>query len=201
MAKRNVRKRQSKIERKTRETEITITIDLDGQGNCRSETGVSFLDHMLELLAKHGFIDLSVVAKGDLDVDDHHTVEDIGICIGQAIHEAVGDKKGLRRYGFASVPLDEALAQVTVDLSGRAFLVMNADLGQQPVGSFDPDLVHDFFYALAANAQITLHINVLYGRNTHHKIECIFKAFARALAESITNDPRQKGVPSTKGVL
>jgi imidazoleglycerol-phosphate dehydratase len=201
MAKRKERKRQSTIDRKTKETEITLTLDLDGQGNCRTETGVGFLDHMLELLAKHGFIDLSVVAKGDLEVDDHHTVEDIGICIGQAIHEAVGDKKGLRRYGFASVPLDEALAQVTVDLSGRSFLALNADLGKQTVGNFDPDLVHDFFHALAVNAQITLHINVLYGRNTHHKIECIFKAFARALADAVTCDPRQKGVPSTKGVL
>jgi imidazoleglycerol-phosphate dehydratase len=201
MAKRNEQKRQSKIHRKTRETEITLSLDLDGQGNCNTETGVGFLDHMLELLAKHGFLDLSVVAKGDLEVDDHHTVEDIGICIGQALHEAVGDKKGLRRYGFASVPLDEALAQVTVDLSGRSFLVLNADLGLHFLGTFAPDLVYDFFHALAANAQITLHINVPYGRNTHHKIECIFKAFARALADAVTYDPRQKGVPSTKGVL
>lgn len=201
MAKRNETKRQSKIDRKTRETEIAVTLDLDGQGQCHAETGVPFLDHMLELFTKHGFIDLSVIAKGDLDVDGHHTVEDVGICIGQAIREALGDKKGIRRYGFASVPLDEALAQVTVDLSGRSFLVLNADLGQQFVGTFDPDLVHDFFHSLAANAQITLHVNVLYGRNTHHKIECIFKAFARALAEAVSNDPRQTGVPSTKGVL
>lgn len=200
MAKRRI-PRKSKIERKTKETDIRLSLDLDSATPGKIDTGVPFLDHMLELFSKHGFCNLSVEAKGDTDIDDHHTVEDIGICLGQAIGQAVGDKSGLRRFGFASVPLDESLANVTVDLSGRACLVMKAKLGSHRVGTFDPDLVHDFFQGLVDNAAITLHIQVPYGRNAHHKIECIFKAFSRAFADAVTKDPRQSGVPSTKGVL
>jgi imidazoleglycerol-phosphate dehydratase len=197
----NDAKRQAKIARKTKETAISLALDLDGAGESKVDTGIPFLDHMLNLLARHGFFDLEVQAKGDLAVDDHHTVEDIGICLGQALNQALGDKSGLRRFGHAVIPLDEALAEVTVDLSGRSFLVMNSRLGKHRVGTFSPELVHDFFSAFVSNAAITLHINVPYGRNAHHKIECIFKALARALAEACSLDPRQKGIPSTKGTL
>ena len=200
MAKRT-RKRQAKIDRTTKETEISLALDLDGSGESKIDTGIGFFDHMLTLLARHGFFDLTVTAKGDLEVDEHHTVEDVGICLGQALNQAVGDKSGLRRFGHAVIPLDEAMAEVTVDLSGRACLVLNARLGKHRVGTFSPELVHDFFSAFVTNAAITLHINVPYGRNAHHKIECIFKAMARALADAISLDPRQKGIPSTKGTL
>ena len=193
--------RQATIDRKTNETQIALALDLDAQAPCDLDTGVAFLDHMLELFAKHGGLGLTVKAQGDLEVDAHHTVEDIGICLGQALSEALKDKSGIRRFGFASIPLDEALAQVTIDLSGRSCLILNADLGQQFVGTFDPDLVYDFFLAFVNNAAVTLHINVPYGRNTHHKIECIFKALGRALADAAAADPRQKGIPSTKGTL
>ena len=193
--------RQATIDRKTNETQIALALDLDAQAPCDLGTGVAFLDHMLELFAKHGGLGLTVKAQGDLEVDAHHTVEDIGICLGQALSEALKDKSGIRRFGFASIPLDEALAQVTIDLSGRSCLILNADLGQQFVGTFDPDLVYDFFLAFVNNAAVTLHINVPYGRNTHHKIECIFKALGRALADAAAADPRQKGIPSTKGTL
>ena len=193
--------RQATIDRKTNETQIALALDLDAQAPCDLGTGVAFLDHMLELFAKHGGLGLTVKAQGDLEVDAHHTVEDIGICLGQALSEALKDKSGIRRFGFASIPLDEALAQVTIDLSGRSCLILNADLGQQFVGTFDPDLVHDFFLAFVNNAAVTLHINVPYGRNTHHKIECIFKALGRALSDALAADPRQKGIPSTKGTL
>lgn len=194
-------RRQATIERKTRETEVKLALDLDGEGQSSIRTGVPFLDHMLELFSKHGFFNLAVEAKGDLTVDDHHTVEDIGICLGQALGKALGDKSGIRRFGSASVPLDEALATVVVDVSGRPYLVFKASLDKHRVGTFDPALVHDFFQALTNQAAITLHISVPHGRNAHHKIECIFKAFARALADAVSFDARQSGVPSTKGVL
>jgi imidazoleglycerol-phosphate dehydratase len=194
-------KRRAKIDRKTKETDISLTLDLDGSGESSVDTGIPFLDHMLNLVARHGFFDLTVQAKGDLAVDDHHTVEDIGICLGQALNQALGDKAGLRRFGHAAIPLDEAMAEVTADLSGRSFLVMKCRLGKQRVGTFSPELVDDFISAFVSNAAITLHINVPYGRNAHHKIECLFKALARALAEACSPDPRQKGIPSTKGML
>jgi imidazoleglycerol-phosphate dehydratase len=193
--------RTSEVQRQTKETRIRLALSLDGQGQADVKTGVPFLDHMLELWARHGFFKLTVDATGDLGVDDHHTVEDIGICLGQAFREAIGDKSGIRRFGFASVPLDEALAQVTVDISGRGVLVLNARLGRHRVGDFDPDLVQDFFQAFVVNAGVTLHLDVPRGRNAHHKIECLFKAFGRALADAVSLDPRQTGVPSTKGVL
>lgn len=193
--------RTAKIKRKTTETEISLEIDLDGAGKADVSTGVGFLDHMLELFARHGMVYLKVKAAGDLDVDAHHTTEDVGICLGQAVAQAAGDKKGIRRYGFASVPLDEALAQVTLDLSGRPFLVFEGDLPQSKVGEFDSELTEDFFQAFATHGKITLHCQVVRGRNTHHAIECLFKATARALRQALETDPRESGVPSTKGVL
>jgi imidazoleglycerol-phosphate dehydratase len=193
--------RTSSVSRKTNETDIELTLNLDGEGQANIETGVPFLNHMLDLFAKHGQFDLAVKANGDTDVDDHHTTEDIGICLGQVIREALGDKRGIRRYGNAFVPMDETLAQVVIDLSNRPHLEMRADFPSQKVGTFDTELVHEFMWKLALEARMNLHIIVQYGKNTHHIIEAIFKALARALDEATSIDPRIKGIPSTKGML
>lgn len=189
------------ITRNTAETQIELQLNLDGEGNRELTLPVPFLRHMLDLFAKHGGFDLDVQASGDIDIDDHHTVEDIGICLGKAFKEAVGDKAGIRRYGNRFTPMDEALAQVTIDISGRSFLVFNAEFPKAKVGTFDTELVEEFFIAFAANAGVTLHINVHYGTNTHHMIEGIFKAFGGALSEAVFRDPNVRGVLSTKGVL
>jgi imidazoleglycerol-phosphate dehydratase len=193
--------RTSTVNRYTNETKIDLTFGVDGEGKTSLETGVPFLSHMLDLFAKHGQFDLSVDAKGDIDVDGHHTTEDIGICIGQALREALGDKKGIKRYGNAFVPMDEALAQVVIDLSNRPHLEMRAEFPAQQVGTFDVELVHEFLWKLALEARMNLHVIVHYGKNTHHMIEAVFKALGRALDEATTIDPRVKGVPSTKGML
>ncbi|WHY61339.1 imidazoleglycerol-phosphate dehydratase HisB [Cytobacillus firmus] len=193
--------RTAEISRRTNETNITLSLNIDGEGKSDLETGVPFMTHMLDLFAKHGQFDLNIVANGDTDVDDHHTTEDIGICLGQVLKDALGDKKGIKRFGNAFVPMDEALAQVVVDLSNRPHLEMRAEFPSQKVGTFDTELVHEFLWKLALEARMNLHVIVHYGQNTHHIIEAIFKALARALDEATTIDPRIKGVPSTKGLL
>jgi imidazoleglycerol-phosphate dehydratase len=193
--------RQARIQRQTKETEIELTLALDGQGEHEVDTNVPFLDHMLTHVAVHGLFDLTIRAQGDTDVDDHHTVEDVGIALGQALNEALGDKAGLTRYGSQIVPMDEALALVAVDISGRGLLVFEVELPQAKVGRFDTELVEDFLRALAHNAGLTLHVRLLYGRNTHHIIEAIFKGLGRALRQAVEVDARRAGVPSTKGVL
>ncbi len=194
--------RKAKVSRDTLETQITIEVNLDGTGQSNFETGVPFLDHMLDQIARHGLIDLSVQANGDTEIDDHHTVEDIGITLGQAFHQALGDKKGLRRYGHAYVPLDEALSRVVVDFSGRPGLEMFVDFTRARVGDFDVDLAYEFFQGFVNHAGVSLHIDNLRGDNTHHQIETIFKAFGRAVRMAIELDPRMAGVmPSTKGTL
>lgn len=193
--------RTSTIERLTKETRIKLTIDLDGSGSGKICTSVPFLDHMLNLFARHGFFDLEIEASGDIDIDFHHTVEDIGIVLGQAIREALGDKKGIRRYGQASVPMDETLASVATDLSGRPFLVYNVRLPKVKIGEFDVELAREFFQALVNNLGANLHINVMYGDNVHHILEACFKATARALDMATQLDPRIEGVLSTKGKL
>ena len=187
--------------RQTKETSIKASIDLDGNGNCGIDSGIGFFDHMLNLMAAHGRMDLNLSAKGDLVVDCHHTVEDTGITIGSCINEALGDKAGIRRYGTAYTPMDETLAFVSLDISGRPFLVFEADFTVDRVGELDTEMVEEFFRALAFNAGITLHIKIMYGKNNHHKIEAIFKAFGRALKEAVSIDENIKGVMSTKGVL
>ncbi|HSU80045.1 MAG TPA: imidazoleglycerol-phosphate dehydratase HisB [Candidatus Angelobacter sp.] len=193
--------RKATIKRTTGETDITLCIDLDGQGQSNLDTGVPFLTHMLTLFSKHGFFNLDVQANGDTEVDDHHTTEDIGICLGQAFRQALGDKAGIRRYGEATVPMDEALAQVVVDLSDRPHFVLNGSWPSQKVGTFDTELVHEFLWKFALEARINLHVNVPYGQNTHHIIEAIFKALARALDQASVLDPRINGILSTKGTL
>ncbi len=193
--------RRAVIKRATKETDIRVEWALDGTGRTRIKTPIPFLDHMLDLLGRHGFFDLTVQAKGDTHIDDHHTVEDIGLVLGDALKQALGDKKGIRRFGFASVPLDETLAQVTVDLSGRPYLVYNAKLPNRRIKEFDLYLFQDFFEAVVARGAFNLHINVLYGRNPHHIIEATFKAFAKALDQATSLDGRVKGVLSTKGSL
>lgn len=193
--------RSASITRKTGETNIELALTIDGEGKSELETGVPFMTHMLDLFTKHGQFDLTINAKGDTEVDDHHTTEDIGICLGQVLREALGDKKGIKRYGNAFVPMDETLAQVVVDLSNRPHLEMRAQFPSQKVGTFDTELVHEFLWKLALEARMNLHVIVHYGQNTHHIIEAIFKALARALDEATTIDPRIKGVPSTKGML
>lgn len=195
------RERRGAVARKTGETDIRLSFAVDGAGQTDIQSDVPFLNHMLDLFAKHGQFDLQVDAKGDVEVDDHHTVEDIGICLGQALREALGDKAGIRRYGSAFVPMDEALAQVIIDVSNRPHLEYRAEYPSQLVGSFSVELVHEFLWKLALEARITLHVIVHYGRNTHHMIEAVFKALGRALDEATSIDPRVKGVPSTKGVL
>jgi imidazoleglycerol-phosphate dehydratase len=193
--------RTATIDRKTAETNIQLSLNLDGSGQSQVATGVGFLDHMLTLLAKHAVIDLTVKADGDLHVDQHHTVEDVGICFGQALKQALGDKRGIRRYGHFSLPMEETLATVALDLSGRYFLVFNAEFPSHKIGDFDSELVEDFWQAAAANVLANLHVNVPYGRNSHHISEAIFKCTARALRMAIEADPRMPGVPSTKGTL
>ncbi|SDH20882.1 imidazoleglycerol-phosphate dehydratase [Alteribacillus persepolensis] len=193
--------RKSQIERKTGETHVQLEMNIDGEGNSQIETNVPFITHMLELFTKHGHFDLTVDAKGDTEVDDHHTTEDIGICLGQVFNEALGDKKGIRRYGNSFVPMDETLAQVVVDLSNRPHLECRAEFPSQKVGTFDTELVHEFLWKFALEARMNLHVIVHYGQNTHHIIEAIFKAMARALDEAAQHDERVKGVPSTKGML
>ena len=195
------KKRYAVIERKTAETQVAIKLNLDGEGKCEIATGIGFLDHMLTLLAKHGFMDLTVKAKGDLEVDSHHTIEDIGIVLGEALKEALGDKAGIHRYGNCFIPMDETLAQVCLDFSGRPFLVFGADIPKIKIGNYETEMTEEFFRAVAMNCGLTLHIRVLYGSNVHHIIEAIFKAFARAIAEAVAIDPRVKGVMSSKGVL
>lgn len=193
--------RQAAIARKTNETDIKLAFAVDGQGNSKLETDVPFLNHMLDLFARHGQFDLQVEAVGDVDIDDHHTVEDIGICLGQALHQALGDKRGIRRYANVFVPMDEALAQVAIDVSNRPHLEYRAQFPSAQVGSFTVELVHEFLWKLALEARITLHVIVHYGHNTHHMVEAVFKALGRALDEATSIDPRVQGVPSTKGVL
>ena len=193
--------RRAEIERKTAETQISIKLNLDGEGTCDIATGIGFLDHMLTLLAKHSFMDLTVKAKGDLEVDSHHTVEDIGIVLGEALREALGDKAGIHRYGNCFIPMDETLAQACLDFSGRPFLVFGAEIPKIQLGNYDAEMTEEFFRAVAVHCGLTLHIRVLYGSNVHHIIEAIFKAFARAVAEATAVDPRVKGVMSSKGVL
>ena len=193
--------RVSKIQRSTAETQIELEIDLDGSGKSQVDTGVGFLDHMLVLFARHGAFDLSVSAKGDLHVDQHHTVEDVGICLGQALKQALGDKSGIRRYGHFTLPMEESLVSTTVDLGGRYTLVFQAAFPTAKIGDFDSELVEDFWQAAAANSLCNLHIVLQHGRNSHHISEAIFKCAARALRIAVEQDPRTRGVPSTKGTL
>jgi imidazoleglycerol-phosphate dehydratase len=193
--------RIANIDRKTNETHVRLSLDLDGSGQADVATGVGFLDHMLTLLAKHAVVDLTVQAKGDLEVDQHHTVEDVGICLGQALKQALSDKAGIRRYGHFTLPMEETLATVAVDLGGRYALVFRADFPSAKIGDFDTELVEDFWQAFAANALCNLHVLVHYGRNSHHISEAIFKATARSLRMAVESDPRSPGVPSTKGTL
>jgi imidazoleglycerol-phosphate dehydratase len=194
--------RAAKADRKTTETQIALSVNLDGSGKASLATGIPFLDHMLEQVARHGMLDLDIQAKGDLQIDAHHTVEDVGITLGQAVARAVGDKKGIRRYGHAYVPLDEALSRVVIDFSGRPGLEYHVQFRRALIGEFDVDLVHEFFQGFANHAQVTLHIDNLRGDNAHHQCETMFKAFARALRMALEPDPRAAGtVPSTKGTL
>lgn len=193
--------RTASIERNTNETQIKLTLGIDGEGKAEIKTPVPFMNHMLDLWTKHGVFDLKLEANGDIDIDDHHTTEDIGICLGVAFKDALGDKKGIKRYGNAFVPMDETLAQVVVDLSNRPHLEFRAELPTPKVGTFDTELVHEFLWKFALESRMNLHVIVHYGTNTHHIIEAIFKALARALDEATTVDPRIKGVPSTKGML
>ena len=194
--------RTAEIDRKTAETDIQLSINLDGSGQSDIQTGVGFFDHMLELFAKHAVIDLTVRANGDLHVDQHHTVEDTGICLGQAVKEALGDKAGIRRYGHFSLPMEETLVDVVIDLSGRYYMVFNAEFPSSKIGDFDSELVEDFWQAFAANILGNYHVNVHYGRNSHHISEGIFKCTALAFRMAVEADPRMKGViPSTKGTL
>jgi imidazoleglycerol-phosphate dehydratase len=193
--------RFGEVHRQTKETDIAVRIALDAEGSYQVETGVPFLNHMLELFARHGFFDLTVRGRGDLEVDAHHTVEDVGLTLGEALRKALGDKVGIRRFGEATVPLDEALVSVVVDLSGRPFFVYNVKLEQERVGNFDVELVHDFLLALTNQVGMNLHINMISGRNPHHIVEASFKGLARALSIATSRDPRVKGVLSTKGVL
>jgi imidazoleglycerol-phosphate dehydratase len=193
--------RTSDISRKTKETDIKLSLNLDGSGTGSSSSGVGFFDHMLDLLTRHSLIDLKVQAKGDLQVDAHHTVEDVGIVLGQAIEKALGDKSGIYRYGWAIVPMDESLAQVAIDLSGRPAFVFNVQFKGSTIGTFPVELIEEFFKALSTSAKMNLHITVPYGTNNHHISEAIFKGFAKALRQAVERDPRNTSVPSTKGTL
>ncbi|KOS64075.1 imidazoleglycerol-phosphate dehydratase HisB [Lysinibacillus sp. FJAT-14222] len=195
------KKRYAKVERTTNETQISVAIDLDGEGKADIKTGVGFMDHMLDLFIKHGLFDGTIQANGDTYIDDHHTTEDLGIVLGQAIREALGDKKGIKRYGTAFVPMDDALAQVVVDCSNRPHLEYRVPQLKGKVGNFDTELVHEFLWKFALEARMNVHVIVPYGHNTHHIIEAIFKALARAIDAAVEIDPRVKGVPSTKGLL
>ncbi|WP_322923621.1 imidazoleglycerol-phosphate dehydratase HisB [Paenibacillus campi] len=193
--------RRADISRKTNETDIQLALQVDGTGQAEIETDVPFLNHMLDLFTKHGHFDLAVKAQGDIEIDDHHTVEDIGICLGQTLREALGDKRGIKRYANVFIPMDEALAQVVIDVSNRPHFEYRAEYPSAQVGSFQVELVHEFLWKLALEARITLHVIVHYGKNTHHMIEAVFKALGRAIDEATSIDPRVTGVPSTKGVL
>lgn len=193
--------RKAKVERTTLETNISVSVNLDGRGRSGLETGLPFLEHMLDQIARHGLIDLDISASGDLEIDAHHTVEDLGITLGQAIAEAVGDKKGIRRYGHAYIPLDEALSRVVIDFSGRPGLEYGVSFSRSHVGEFDVDLFHEFFQGFVNHAKVTLHIDNLKGENAHHQIETVFKAFGRAMRMALEHDPRVIDVPSTKGSL
>jgi imidazoleglycerol-phosphate dehydratase len=194
--------RRAEVVRKTKETQIRVVLDLDGNGTARLATGIGFFDHMLEQIARHGMIDLTVEAEGDLHIDGHHTVEDVGITFGQAFAQAVGDKAGVRRYGHAYVPLDEALSRAVVDLSGRPGLEWHVPFSRAMIGEFDVDLAHEFFHGFVNHALVTVHVDNLRGHNAHHQCETVFKAFARALRMALAPDPRAAGViPSTKGTL
>lgn len=193
--------RKANIERKTTETEVSVAIDLDGKGEGNIATSIPFLDHMLNLFARHGLVDLAVRSLGDTAVDDHHLVEDVGICLGQAVRKALGDRKGISRYGASTVPMDESLCSVAMDLSGRPYLVYRAEVGTRRIGEFDPALLREFFKSFTDHSGITLHINLGYGTNEHHMAEAIFKAFARAFREAAARDERIEGVLSTKGSL
>jgi imidazoleglycerol-phosphate dehydratase len=192
--------RQATVARKTKETEIELALDLDG-GEIEVSTGVGFLDHMLDLLARHGGFGLRLEARGDLETGAHHTTEDVGIALGQAIDDALGDRAGIRRYGYMAVPMDEALGMCAIDISGRPLCLFEADLPPVSIAGFDTELTEEFFRAVATNAKLTLHLGTRYGSNAHHMIESCFKAFARALREAVEIDPRESGVPSTKGTL
>ena len=192
--------RQADIERTTGETDVRLSLDLDG-GEASAETGVGFLDHMLELLARHGGLGLTVEASGDLDTGAHHTTEDVGIALGQALDRALGDRAGIRRYGYMAVPMDEALGMCAIDISGRPLCLFEADLPPVSIAGFDTELTEEFFRAVATNAKLTLHLGTRYGSNAHHMVEACFKAFARALRDAVEIDPREPGVPSTKGTL
>ena len=193
--------RQAKIERNTKETQIALSLDLDGSGEGEIDTGIGFFDHMLELLKKHALIDLTVRAKGDLDVDYHHTVEDVGLVLGKALDEALGDRRGLTRYGFASIPMDEALCETSLDLGGRPFLVMQCAMKHCFVRDFEVKLVEEFFRAVSVEARANIHLREVYGDEAHHVCEGLFKSFARALRQAKAIDPNEKGVPSSKGVI
>ena len=194
--------RTAEVTRNTAETKITVRVNLDGTGQAKLATGIGFFDHMLDQIARHGLIDLDIQADGDLHIDGHHTVEDVGITFGQAVYKAVGDKKGIRRYGHAYVPLDEALSRVVIDFSGRPGLLMNVPFKSGMIGTFDSQLAHEFFQGFANHAFVTLHIDNLRGENAHHQCETVFKAFARALRSALELDPRTAGtIPSTKGAL
>ena len=193
--------RKGEYKRKTLETEVEVKINLDGKGINNLQTEIYFLNHMLTLFARHGFFDLEMKAKGDLEIDYHHTVEDIGICLGEAIKEALQDKRGIKRYGFTILPMDESLVQVALDLSGRGQLIYRVQFKQERVGSFEVSLVEEFFRALSYHSGMTLHINLLYGKSSHHIIEAIFKAFARSLDEATREDNRLNNIPSSKGVM
>jgi len=193
--------RTATVSRGTSETDIRVTLTLDGRGSYEVETGVPFLNHMLEIFARHGFFDLTVSARGDVEVDDHHTVEDVGLCLGQGFREALGDKAGIRRFGEATVPLDEALVTTVVDLSGRPFFVYDVRIEQAKIGRFDVELIHDFLLAFTNQAALNLHVRMASGRNPHHVVEAVFKSLARALDLATQRDPRLSGVLSTKGSL
>lgn len=197
----NSMNRTATIERSTKETSIKLSLNLDGTGISKLSTGIPFLDHMVEQISRHGLIDLEIDAKGDLEIDAHHTVEDIGICLGEALREAIGDKAGIVRYGHAYVPLDEALSRVVLDLSGRPGLEYQIDFPKETVGGFDVELFKEFFQAVSNHGRITLHIDAIRGNNNHHIIETVFKAFGRALRMAVESDPRVTGIPSTKGAL
>lgn len=193
--------RYAELKRVTYETDISVNLDMDGTGKSNIDTGIGFLDHMLTLFSRHGIIDMNVKAEGDLQVDFHHTVEDIGIVIGKCIAEALKDKKGLKRYGTTFLPMDETLVMVSIDISGRPFLVYDCKIETNKVGEFDTELVEEFFRAVAFNAGLTLHLKLMYGKNAHHIIEAMFKAFGRALREAASIDPRVEGLMTTKGVI
>ena len=195
------RHRKVEIKRKTKETEVFLKLDLDGSGRVSITTGIPFFDHMLSLLTYHGNIDLLLKAKGDIGVDSHHTVEDVGICLGEGIKKALGEAKGIQRYGMAMIPMDETLGSVVLDLSMRPWLVFNMKMRRSKIGNFDLELVEEFFRALCNHGRITLHINLFYGKNSHHMVEAVFKGFGRALRAAVSIDERRSQVPSTKGIL